>query len=102
MNWAVLYSMITKLTSKVDSLESLSPFSYKGEVATRSDLPARATKGAMYTITNEDNAEVVWSGSKWVDIGPDTKQIKKDVEDLKSLGLVKKNGVLCVRHRKEN
>ena len=102
MNWTVLYSMIKKLTSKVDNLESLSPFSYKGEVATRSDLPAKATKGAMYTIADEDNFEVVWSGSKWVDIGPDIKQTKADVEELKSLGFVKKNGVLYCRHRKEN
>lgn len=63
MNWVVLYSFIRKLTSKVNSLENLSPFSYKGSVETKADLPAKATKGSMYTVKSENNAEFVWSGS---------------------------------------
>ena len=56
MNWTVLYSFIRKLTSKVNSLENLSPFSYKGSVETKADLPAKATKGSMYTVKSENNA----------------------------------------------
>ena len=102
MNWTVLYSMIRKLSAKVNSLENLSPFSYKGSVETKADLPAKATKGAMYTVKSENNAEYVWSGTEWVSIGEDSTALRNDVNELKSLGLVKKNGVLCVRHRKEN
>lgn len=43
-----------------------SGFNYKGSVATASALPASATLGDMYTVTDEGNEKYVWNGSSWI------------------------------------
>ena len=52
-------------------------FDYKGSVATRSNLPANPEVGDCYTVTNEDNAECLWDGSNWIDLGSSITAITK-------------------------
>lgn len=57
----VTYALLKK------QINNLTPgYSYKGSVATSTDLPASGTLGDMYTVTDEGNAQYVWNGSAWV------------------------------------
>ena len=59
----ITYALLKK---KIGGLES--GFNYKGSVATAADLPSSASKGDLYTVTNENNAQYVYDGTAWQQI----------------------------------
>lgn len=60
----VTYALLNK------KISGITPgYSYKGSVASTSDLPASGqTTGDLYTVTAEGNAQFVWNGSEWIQI----------------------------------
>lgn len=64
MDGLIAYALLNKRIS------SLVP-SYKGTVASVSELPASAGKGDLYIVTGEGNANYVYDGSSWKCINPD-------------------------------
>ena len=60
----VTYALLKK---QIGSLaENIEPgYTYKGSVATASALPNDASKGDLYTVTGEGNAQYVWDGNSW-------------------------------------
>lgn len=64
MNDVVVYALLKNAVNKITP-----GYSYKGSVATTSDLPSSGqTTGDLYTVTAEGNAQFVWNGSEWIQI----------------------------------
>ena len=57
----ITYALLKK---RVDNVTLA--YSYKGSVATTSDLPDDATLGDLYTV---GTAQYVWDGTNWVQVG---------------------------------
>ena len=57
----VTYALLNKKVSSI-----LPGYSYKGGVASVSDLPESGTTGDLYTVGSD---QYVWNGSEWVVVG---------------------------------
>ena len=66
---------VTALQNAIEAIQK--GFDYKGSVASQSALPSNPEVGDCYTVTNEDNAEYLWDGSNWIDIGSSITPITK-------------------------
>lgn len=66
---------VTALQNALEAIQS--GFNYKGSVATISALPADPEVGDCYTVTAEDNAEYLWDGENWIDLGSSITPISK-------------------------
>jgi len=60
---AVLEDMIGEAIATVEP-------SYKGTVASVSDLPSDAEDGDLYVVVSEGNARYVFTGGEWKQIDP--------------------------------
>lgn len=66
---------VTALQNAIEAIQK--GFDYKGSVASQSALPSNPEVGDCYTVTNEENAEYLWDGSNWIDIGSSITPITK-------------------------
>lgn len=64
VTYAILKGKVAAVEEKVEAVSN--GFTYKGSVATVSNLPASANAGDMYTVTASGNAKYVYDGSAWV------------------------------------
>jgi hypothetical protein len=64
--YALLNGKVTSVDTKVEAMTS--GFTYKGSVSTKSNLPSGASKGDVYTVTDEENQKYAWNGSEWINI----------------------------------
>ena len=46
----------------------VSAYTYKGSVASASNLPNDTEVGDLYTVADENNAEYVWDGENWIKV----------------------------------
>lgn len=83
MNWTILWSKIKANSKAISELKNLSPFSYKGSVATVADLPSDANKGDVYTV-EENGEEFVYTGIIWMSLSKDIEE--SDIQ--KALGYI--------------
>jgi len=58
---------VTALQNAIEAIQK--GFDYKGSVATVNNLPSNPAIGDCYTVTQEDNAEYLWDGENWIDLG---------------------------------
>ena len=64
MDGIIPYAMLNAVKSQVAALTA--GMTYKGSVASLSNLPASATTGDAYTVTDHGNALYIWDGTQWV------------------------------------
>lgn len=75
VTYALLKKKVGETNARIDALGT--GFNYKGSVASVSALPKGATKGEVYTVNGENNAEYLYDGTAWVRIGEDNSAITK-------------------------
>lgn len=108
MNATEVYALLNKKISNVTLA-----FSYKGSVASVSDLPDNAETGDLYTV---GGVQYVWDGTAWVEVPKQTagnvsyneeetyqdgtigKEVSALKEDLTQLGLSVVDGKLCATY----
>lgn len=67
ITYGAVMGHVKSLSERVDDIPS--PFTFKGSVATESDLPASGDVGDLY-IVQEDHTKKAWDGTEWITYGP--------------------------------
>ena len=70
ITYGTLVGKVRKAEQDSEAVKSLvrafpSGYSFKGTVASVSDLPGTAEVGDLYVVTGDEDIEYVWNGTSW-------------------------------------
>ena len=75
ITYGVLIGKVKKSEADSEAVKSLvesfpSGYTFKGTVASTTDLPNTAEVGDLYIVTGEENSEYVWDGTQFLNRTP--------------------------------